>query len=101
MGTAPHVLPDILPCGLRAVICGTAAAGDLSYRRKAYYADYRNCFWDAVVRQNLSVMKYFPFNSLLCSISTENETGGFGVLEGKIDRLVLLPNFPKEGNCWT
>src|ERR1035441_4801575 len=48
MGTAPHVLPDILPCGLRAVICGTAAAGDISYRRKAYYADYRNCFWDAL-----------------------------------------------------
>ena len=47
MGTAPHVLPDVLPCGLRAVICGTAA-GDLSYRRKAYYADYRNCFWDAL-----------------------------------------------------
>jgi TDG/mug DNA glycosylase family protein len=47
MGTAPHVLPDVLPCGLRAVICGTAV-GDLSYRRKAYYADYRNCFWDAL-----------------------------------------------------
>src|ERR1017187_10390312 len=47
MGTAPHLLPDVLPCGLRAVICGTAA-GDSSYLRKAYYADYRNCFWDAL-----------------------------------------------------
>ena len=47
MGTAPHVLPDVLPCGLRAVICGTAA-GDLSYLRKAYYAEHRNCFWDAL-----------------------------------------------------
>jgi hypothetical protein len=32
---------------------------------------------NAVARQNLSVVKYFPLDTLLCS--TENETCRFGV----------------------
>ena len=36
-----------------------------------------------VVRQNLSVVKYFLLDALLCSISTENETCCCGLFDGK------------------
>lgn len=42
-----HILPDILPGGLRAAICGMAA-GEMSSKRKAYYDDYRNSFWNVL-----------------------------------------------------
>ena len=39
-----QMLPDVLPMGLRAVICGTAA-GKRSAERGHYYAGPGNCFW--------------------------------------------------------
>jgi hypothetical protein len=45
----------------------------------------------AAVRQNLSVVKYLPFDALLWSISAKDETCCSGVLVGKVDRSVTNP----------
>jgi TDG/mug DNA glycosylase family protein len=60
------VLPDVLPTGLRAVICGTAA-GKQSGERGHYYADTtRNCFWSVLHQVGLTPRELSPsdFGSL-------------------------------------
>jgi double-stranded uracil-DNA glycosylase len=47
MGGRDHVLPDVLPQGLRIVFCGTAV-GTVSAARGAYYAHPQNKFWPAL-----------------------------------------------------
>jgi double-stranded uracil-DNA glycosylase len=53
MGGANHVLPDVLPQGLRIVFCGTAA-GTVSAARGAYYAHPQNRFWSALYAVGLT-----------------------------------------------
>jgi double-stranded uracil-DNA glycosylase len=47
VGARDHVLPDVLPQGLRIVFCGTAV-GTVSAARGAYYAHPQNKFWSAL-----------------------------------------------------
>jgi double-stranded uracil-DNA glycosylase len=47
MSGRDHVLPDVLPQGLRIVFCGTAV-GTVSAARGAYYAHPQNKFWSAL-----------------------------------------------------
>ena len=47
MDARGHVLPDVLPQGLRIVFCGTAV-GTVSAARGAYYAHPQNKFWSAL-----------------------------------------------------
>jgi double-stranded uracil-DNA glycosylase len=47
MSGREHVLPDVLPQGLRIVFCGTAV-GTVSAARGAYYAHPQNKFWSAL-----------------------------------------------------
>jgi TDG/mug DNA glycosylase family protein len=47
MSARDHVLPDVLPQGLRIVFCGTAV-GTVSAARGAYYAHPQNKFWSAL-----------------------------------------------------
>jgi TDG/mug DNA glycosylase family protein len=54
-----HVLPDVLPVGLCAVICGTAA-GRQSARVNAYYADSHNRFWGVLHRVGLTPRQFAP-----------------------------------------
>jgi TDG/mug DNA glycosylase family protein len=54
-----HVLPDVLPTGLCAVICGTAV-GTTSAVVKAYYADHRNRFWSVLQEVGLTTRKVAP-----------------------------------------
>ena len=46
------VLPDLMPTGLRLVICGTAA-GNASALARAYYAGPGNKFWTILLRTGL------------------------------------------------
>jgi TDG/mug DNA glycosylase family protein len=64
MRTAPHILPDILPAGLRAVICGTAA-GAKSAARTAYYADSSNQFWSVLQQVGLTPQRLTPDDFLI------------------------------------
>ena len=59
MRTASHALPDVLPIGLSAVICGTAA-GTKSRVLTAYYADLRNRFWDVLHQVGLTPHRLKP-----------------------------------------
>lgn len=57
--TESHDLPDVLPFGLKAVICGTAA-GTTSAALGAYYADPRNKFWNILQQAGLTPRKLAP-----------------------------------------
>jgi TDG/mug DNA glycosylase family protein len=59
MGTASNVLPDILPAGLRAVICGTAA-GTKSAALTVYYAGPSNRFWSVLHQVGLTPHRLMP-----------------------------------------
>jgi len=61
----PYVLPDALPNGLRAVICGTAA-GTVSAARGHYYAGPGNRFWAVLHQTGLTPRELSPseFRSL-------------------------------------
>lgn len=59
MDAAPHMLDDVLPAGLRAVICGTAA-GTTSAARSAYYAGPSNRFWGVLQQVGLTPHKLAP-----------------------------------------
>jgi len=59
MQTESHVLPDVLPLGLSAVICGTAA-GPTSAALGAYYANRRNNFWSVLQQVKLTPYKLRP-----------------------------------------
>jgi TDG/mug DNA glycosylase family protein len=61
----PHMLPDVLPMGLRAVICGTAA-GKRSGERGHYYAGPGNSFWPVLHQVGLTPRQLSPseFGSL-------------------------------------
>ena len=61
MRTAAHILDDLLPAGLRAVICGTAA-GNTSAARSAYYAGPSNRFWGVLQQVGLTPYKLAPEN---------------------------------------
>lgn len=51
---APAVLvPDVLTRGLQVVFCGSAL-GDVSYRRRAYYANPGNRFWRTLAEVGLT-----------------------------------------------
>jgi TDG/mug DNA glycosylase family protein len=54
-----HVLPDVLPPGLRIVFCGTAA-GSESARQRAYYAFPRNRFWWVLCEAKLTPRQLAP-----------------------------------------
>ncbi len=60
-----HVLPDVLPRGLCAVICGTAA-GEMSASLGAYYAHPTNRFWKVLQQVGLTpqVLKPSDFGIL-------------------------------------
>jgi TDG/mug DNA glycosylase family protein len=59
MRTSSHVLPDVLPVSLRAVICGTAA-GTKAAAVTAYYADPRNRFWGVLQEVGLTPHRLKP-----------------------------------------
>lgn len=46
------ILPDLMPLGLRLVICGTAA-GTASAQARAYYAGHGNRFWPTLLQTGL------------------------------------------------
>lgn len=53
------ILPDVLPPGLRLVICGTAP-GTRSARDQAYYAHPQNEFWDVIHRGGVTPYRLAP-----------------------------------------
>ncbi|UTI63895.1 mismatch-specific DNA-glycosylase [Paraconexibacter antarcticus] len=53
------ILPDLMPAGLRLVICGTAA-GTASARAKAYYAGPGNKFWAILHESGLVNVRLAP-----------------------------------------
>ena len=50
---AGELVPDILTDGLRLVFCGSAL-GDMSWERRAYYANPGNRFWQTLVEVGLT-----------------------------------------------
>ncbi len=56
--TAP-ILPDVLPPGLRLVVCGTAP-GTRSARDRAYYAHPQNEFWGVMHRGGVTPLRFAP-----------------------------------------
>jgi TDG/mug DNA glycosylase family protein len=59
MDARAHVLPDVLPQGLRIVFCGTAV-GTVSAARGAYYAHPQNKFWSALHAVGLTPRRMRP-----------------------------------------
>jgi TDG/mug DNA glycosylase family protein len=59
MGTTSHVLPDVLPVGVCAVICGMAV-GTKSRVLTAYYADPSNRFWGVLHQVGLTEDRLQP-----------------------------------------
>jgi TDG/mug DNA glycosylase family protein len=64
MQSQSHVLQDMLPAELSAVICGTAA-GNESAKQKVYYADSNNYFWAVLEQVGLTPEKLTPARYLL------------------------------------
>jgi len=50
---AGELVPDILTDGLRLVFCGSAL-GDMSWKRRAYYANPGNRFWQTLAEVGLT-----------------------------------------------
>ena len=50
---ARELIPDILTDGLRVVFCGSAL-GDVSWERRAYYANPGNRFWQTLAEVGLT-----------------------------------------------
>jgi len=50
---AGELIPDVLADGLRLVFCGSAL-GDVSWERKAYYANPGNRFWQTLAEVGLT-----------------------------------------------
>ncbi|MDD5175398.1 MAG: mismatch-specific DNA-glycosylase [Sterolibacterium sp.] len=61
------VLPDVLAPGLDIVFCGTAV-GEVSARRRAYYAGPGNAFWATLYLVGLTTRQLQPeeYEKLLC-----------------------------------
>jgi double-stranded uracil-DNA glycosylase len=53
------ILPDVLPPGLRFVVCGTAP-GTRSARDQAYYAHPQNEFWGVMHRGGVTPHRFAP-----------------------------------------
>ena len=53
------ILPDVLPPGLRLVVCGTAP-GTRSARDQAYYAHPQNEFWGVMHRGGVTPRRFAP-----------------------------------------
>jgi len=53
------ILPDVLPPGLRLVVCGTAP-GTRSAREQAYYAHPQNEFWGVMHRGGVTPRRFAP-----------------------------------------
>lgn len=53
------ILPDVLPPGLRLVVCGTAP-GTRSARDRAYYAHPQNEFWSVLHRGGVTPHRFAP-----------------------------------------
>jgi len=51
--SAGELIPDVLTDGLRVVFCGSAL-GDVSWERRAYYANPSNRFWQTLAEVGLT-----------------------------------------------
>ena len=51
--SAGELIPDVLTDGLRVVFCGSAL-GDVSWERRAYYANPGNRFWQTLAEVGLT-----------------------------------------------
>jgi TDG/mug DNA glycosylase family protein len=56
---AGELIPDVLTYGLRVVFCGSAL-GDVSWERKAYYANPGNRFWQTLEEVGLTPRRLVP-----------------------------------------
>jgi len=56
---AGELIPDVLRNGLRVVFCGSAL-GDVSWERKAYYANPGNRFWQTLEEVGLTPRRLAP-----------------------------------------
>lgn len=56
---SPYLVPDVLAPNLKLVFCGTAASA-ISARKKAYYANPGNQFWQALARTGLTPCQFTP-----------------------------------------
>jgi TDG/mug DNA glycosylase family protein len=54
-----NLVPDVLARGLDIVFCGSAL-GDVSWRRRAYYANRGNCFWQTLAETGLTPRQFLP-----------------------------------------
>lgn len=54
-----ELIPDVLTYGLRVVFCGSAL-GDVSWERKAYYANPGNRFWQTLEEVGLTPRRLAP-----------------------------------------
>ena len=59
MSDLAPILPDVLPPGLRLVICGTAP-GTRSAMDRAYYAHPQNQFWGVMHRGGVTPRRFAP-----------------------------------------
>ncbi|MGB9666330.1 MAG: mismatch-specific DNA-glycosylase [Candidatus Cryosericum sp.] len=59
-GEAPgELIPDVLSAGLKLVFCGSAL-GDVSWKRRAYYANPGNRFWQTLAEVGLTPRRLQP-----------------------------------------
>lgn len=66
-GGAPReLIPDVLSAGLKLVFCGSAL-GDVSWKRRAYYANAGNRFWLTLAEVGLTPRRLQPSEYRLLS----------------------------------
>ncbi|MHB8070450.1 MAG: mismatch-specific DNA-glycosylase [Candidatus Cryosericum sp.] len=53
------LVPDVLAKGLDIVFCGSAL-GDVSWKRRAYYANAGNRFWQTLAQTGLTPQQFAP-----------------------------------------
>lgn len=56
---ATYLIPDVLVPGLAVIFCGSAL-GDYSWRRRAYYANPGNRFWQTLAEVGLTPRRLAP-----------------------------------------
>ena len=54
-----NLVPDMLAGHLSVVFCGSAL-GDVSWKRRAYYANKGNCFWQTLAEVGLTPRRLAP-----------------------------------------